>query len=186
MRNYVLAGLPLMVFLGIAGAVANTLYRESVGGYLPTTIPSALIGQKHPAVNLPPLAGLPMPALDESVFENKVVVLNIFASWCVPCRQEHPALMQLAKDPRVQLVAVNYKDAPEKALAFLEENGNPFAAIGVDDAGRSAMDWGVYGVPETFVIDRSGRITHKHVGPLENDSLSHEINPAIDDALSAG
>jgi cytochrome c biogenesis protein CcmG/thiol:disulfide interchange protein DsbE len=186
MRNYVLAGLTLTVFLGIAGADANTLYRESVEGYSPTTIPSALIGQKHPVANLPPLAGLPTPALDESVFENKVVVLNIFASWCVPCRQEHPALMQLAKDPRVQLVAVNYKDAPEKALAFLEENGNPFAAIGVDNAGRSAMDWGVYGVPETFVIDRSGRITHKHVGPLENDSLSQEINPAIDDALSAG
>ncbi|WP_431323776.1 DsbE family thiol:disulfide interchange protein [Rhizobium sp. YTU87027] len=186
MRNYVVAGLPLIVFLGIAGAVANTLYRESVKGYSPTTIPSALIGQQHPAVNLPPLAGLQTPALDDSVFENQVVVLNIFASWCVPCRQEHPALMQLAKDPRVKLVAVNYKDAPEKALAFLEENGNPFAAIGVDNAGRNAMDWGVYGVPETFVIDRTGRITHRHVGPLDENSLSREINPAIDAAPSFG
>lgn len=186
MRNYVLAGLPLIVFLGIAGAVANTLYRESVEGYSPTAIPSALIGQKHPAVNLPPLPGPPTSALDDSVFENQVVVLNIFASWCVPCRQEHPALMRLAKDPRVKLVAVNYKDAPEKALDFLEENGNPFAAIGVDDAGRSAMDWGVYGVPETFVIDRTGRITHKHVGPLDDDSLLREINPAIEAAFSSG
>ncbi|OWV96075.1 thiol:disulfide interchange protein [Rhizobium sp. R72] len=186
MRNYALAGLPLIVFLGIAGAVANTLYRESVEGYAPATIPSALIGQKHPAVDLPPLAGLQTPALNESVFEDQVIVLNIFASWCVPCRQEHPTLMQLSRDPRIKLVGVNYKDAPKTALAFLEDKGNPFAAIGVDDAGRNAMDWGVYGVPETFVIDRSGRITQKHVGPLDENSLLQEINPAIDAALSSG
>jgi cytochrome c biogenesis protein CcmG/thiol:disulfide interchange protein DsbE len=185
MRQYLFAGIPLLVFLGIASAAATTLYRESRQGYSPATIPSALIGLRHPTVNLPPLAGVQTPALNDRALDNRVVVLNIFASWCVPCRQEHPALMELAKDSRVKLVAINYKDTPEKALAFLGENGNPFAAIGVDTAGRSAIDWGVYGVPETFVIDHAGRITLKHVGPLDTKVLSREINPAIDAAFTS-
>ena len=183
MRHYLFAGVPLIVFLGIAAAVTNTLYRESAYGYSPSAIPSALIGQNHPSLDMPPLAGIQTPALNDRIIKGQVVVLNVFASWCVPCRLEHPALMELGKDTRIKLVAINYKDAPEKALAFIEENGNPFSAIGVDQSGRRAIDWGVYGIPETFIIDRHGRITHKHVGPLDERNLSG-ITQAIESALA--
>lgn len=185
MRRYAFAAIPLVAFLGIAGAVANTLYRESVDGYSPAAIPSALAGRRHPAVDLAPLAGLQAPGLNDHTVDGHIAIVNIFASWCVPCRLEHPALMKLAKDSRIKLVGINYKDAPQKAAAFLQENGNPFAAIGIDTTGRSSIDWGVYGVPETFVIDRAGRIILRHVGPIDEKSLATDILPALEKIIAA-
>jgi cytochrome c biogenesis protein CcmG/thiol:disulfide interchange protein DsbE len=100
-----------------------------------------------------------------------VTIVNVWASWCAPCRQEHPLLMDLAKDPSVRVVGVNYKDNPENARRFLGQLGNPFAVVGVDPSGRAAIDWGVYGVPETFVVGPDGTVRHKHIGPLTPDSL---------------
>lgn len=185
MRRYVLTAIPLVAFLGIAGAVANTLYRESAGGYSPAAIPSALMGRRHPAVDLAPLAGLQAPGLNDQTLDGHIAIVNIFASWCVPCRLEHPALMELAKNSRVKLVGINYKDAPEKALAFLQESGNPFAAVGADATGKSSIDWGVYGVPETFLIDRDGRIVLRHVGPIDDKTLATEILPALEEIKAA-
>ncbi|NKN00682.1 DsbE family thiol:disulfide interchange protein [Rhizobium leguminosarum] len=184
MRRYALAAIPLVAFLGMAGAVAITLYRESVDGYSPAAIPSALAGRRHPAIHLAPLAGLQTPGLDDQTLDGHIAVVNIFASWCVPCRLEHPALMELAKDSRIKLVGINYKDAPEKALAFLQQNGNPFAAIGIDTTGRSSIDWGVYGVPETFVVDRAGRILLRHVGPIDEKRLTTDILPALEEIIA--
>ncbi|MDR9808759.1 DsbE family thiol:disulfide interchange protein [Rhizobium hidalgonense] len=185
MRRYALAGVPLFIFLGFAVAVGNMLYHEAADGYSPATLPSALIGHRHPSVNLPPLAGLGKPGLTDSGLAGSLTVVNIFASWCIPCRQEHPTLMKLAQDRRVKLVAINYKDDPRQSLAFLGKNGNPFAAVGIDLDGRNSIDWGVYGVPETFVIDPSGRIVARHVGPLDENSLLREIVPAVVAAMTS-
>jgi cytochrome c biogenesis protein CcmG/thiol:disulfide interchange protein DsbE len=110
-------------------------------------------------------------------------VVNVFASWCGPCRLEHPQLLELAGDDRIRLVGINYKDVTANAVRFLDELGNPYAAIGVDDRGRAAIDWGVYGVPETFIVDADGVIRYKHIGPIDADALDSTIRPAIDAVL---
>lgn len=127
---------------------------------------SALIGRPAPATQLPPLEGTDLPGIDSARFAGRVTVLNVFASWCAPCRDEHPVLVGLSKDDRYVMAGLNYKDKPENARRFLGDLGNPYAAIGIDEAGRTAIDWGVYGVPETFVIGKDGRIAYKHVGPV--------------------
>ena len=111
-----------------------------------------------------------LPGLDSKQFAGKVTLVNVFASWCAPCREEHPVLLALSQDKRFVMAALNYKDQPENARRFLGDLGNPFQAIGVDEAGRTAIDWGVYGVPETFVIGKDGKIAYKHVGPLTAES----------------
>jgi cytochrome c biogenesis protein CcmG/thiol:disulfide interchange protein DsbE len=183
-RRVLLAGLPLLCFLGFAWSAGTMLRKEAVDGYRPSTLPSALIGQSHPTVNLPLLTGLGRPGLTEEGFRNGVTVVNVFSSWCVPCRQEHRALMSLAQHPRIKLLGINYKDDPEDALKFLAQHGNPFDAVGVDETGRNAIDWGVYGVPETFVVDTKRRIVLKHVGPLDDRALHDELGPAIEAALA--
>ena len=120
-----------------------------------------------------------------SLFKGKVTVLNVWASWCAPCREEHPLLLGLSRDDRFDLVGLNYKDPPDNAQKFLADFGNPFSAIGVDPDGRAAIDWGVYGVPETFVIGKDGKIAFKHVGPLTMDSVKAELLPEIEKALAA-
>jgi cytochrome c biogenesis protein CcmG, thiol:disulfide interchange protein DsbE len=138
----------------------------------PSRVPSALIGRPVPSFTLEPLAGLtqdgrPLPGLAEADLKSgAVTVVNVWASWCGPCRQEHPLLMELAKDPSIRVVGINYKDSPENARRFLGTFGNPFAAVGVDPNGRAAIDWGVYGVPESFIVGPDGTIRHKQVGPL--------------------
>ncbi|QWW70815.1 DsbE family thiol:disulfide interchange protein [Rhizobium sp. WYJ-E13] len=186
MRRYLLAAVPLLVFVAVAGAAGRMLYREAAEGYSPSALPSALIGHAHPAIDLPPLAGLQSPGLQDSGLSGQVAIVNVFASWCIPCRQEHSALMRLSKDPRIKLIGINYKDDSSNALAFLRDNGNPYAAVGVDPTGREAIDWGVYGVPETFVIGRNGRILFKQVGPLDEKTLSTDLGPALDRALATG
>jgi cytochrome c biogenesis protein CcmG/thiol:disulfide interchange protein DsbE len=174
--------LPLAIFL----ALAAVFMAQLMSGRDESVIPSALIGEAAPATTLPPLEGTSLPGLDSRDFAGKVTVVNVWASWCVPCRDEHPHLMQLAGDPRFTLAGMNYKDRPENARRFLGELGNPFAAIGVDASGRAGIDWGVYGVPETYIVGRDGRIAWKHVGPFDERSIREELMPELEKVLAGG
>jgi cytochrome c biogenesis protein CcmG/thiol:disulfide interchange protein DsbE len=180
-RRRLILLLPLATFLGLAAIFLVQL----LSGRDISEVPSALIGHPAPVTSLPPLEGGSLPGLDSREFAGKVTLLNVFASWCAPCREEHPVLLALAQDKRYALVALNYKDKPENARRFLGDLGNPFSAIGVDEAGRTAIDWGVYGVPETFVVGKDGRIAYKHVGPLTPDSVRDELLPQVEKALAA-
>jgi cytochrome c biogenesis protein CcmG, thiol:disulfide interchange protein DsbE len=142
-----------------------------------TVLPSALIDKLAPDFSLPPLAG-DGAGFSSADLTGKVSLVNIFASWCVPCRAEHPVLNALSQSKRVAIYGINYKDKPEAARAWLAELGNPYLRIGADD-GRVGIEWGVYGVPETFVVDRQARIRYKHVGPLTRDGLERKILPLI-------
>jgi len=173
--------LPLLVFLALAGVFLMQL----LSGRDTATVPSALIGQQAPRTVLPPLEGVALPGLDTAAFGGQVALVNVWASWCAPCREEHPVLMALSGDKRFVIAGLNYKDKPENARRFLGDLGNPYAAIGVDTAGRAAIDWGVYGVPETFLIGKDGRILIKHVGPLTADSAQVMLLPEIEKALAA-
>lgn len=185
MRRKVLVALPLILFLALA---ALFLYRLGAGD--PSRIPSALIGREAPQTGLPPVAGLvqdgkPLPGIDPADFKGNVTLVNVWASWCVPCHDEVPQLEELAKDKRIRLVGINYKDQPDNARRFIGRYGNPFAAVGSDPNGRAAIEWGVYGVPETFVVGRDGRIAYKLVGPITEQNLKAVVMPAIEKALAA-
>ena len=178
--------LPLVAFLGLT---ALFLFRLNSGDS--SLIPSALIGRPVPQTALPPVAGLKrdggaVPGLEPASFKDAVSVVNVWASWCVPCHDEAPLLMQLAQDSRLRLVGINYKDDADNARRFLGRYGNPFAAAGVDQNGRAAIEWGVYGVPETFVVGRDARIAYKLVGPITPDNLDAVLKPQIEKALAAG
>ena len=177
-----LALLPLLVFAGLAILFAMQL----LSGRDNSTVPSALIGSPAPQTDLPPVEGLGLPGLDSDRFAGKVTLVNVWASWCAPCRQEHPVLMRLSADERITVAGLNYKDRPENARRFLGELGNPYDVVGVDDRGRTAIDWGVYGVPETFLVGRDGTIRFKHVGPLSPEAAAGELMPAIEAALAEG
>jgi len=185
MRRKILVGLPLVLFLALA---ALFLYRLGAGD--PSRVPSALIGREAPQTNLPPVAGLvqdgkPIPGIDPAEFKGNVTLVNVWASWCVPCHDEVPQLEQLSKDQRIRLVGINYKDQPDNARRFIGRYGNPFVAVGSDPNGRAAIEWGVYGVPETFVVGRDGRIAYKLVGPITDQNLKAVLMPAIEKALAA-
>jgi cytochrome c biogenesis protein CcmG/thiol:disulfide interchange protein DsbE len=128
--------------------------------------------------------GQPVPGIVPADFKNAVTVLNVWASWCVPCRDEAPVLLKLAADKRIRLVGINYKDQADNARRFLGRFGNPFAASGADASGRAAIEWGVYGVPETFIVGRDGRIAYKLVGPLTPENLEQVMKPEIEKALA--
>ena len=184
-RRAFLVLLPLIAFIAVAALFYSVLKPD----LNPDLIPSALIGKPAPDFDLPPLDGLtadnqPVPGLKKADLLGHVTLVNIFASWCGPCREEHPALLELAKDKRFRLVAINYKDRPENARLFLEELGNPFAAIGVDARGRTGIDWGVYGVPETFVVGPDGIIRYKLVGVVSEESFAKVLEPTIKKALA--
>lgn len=183
-RRTLIALLPLLIFVALAGVFAVQL----LSGKDNSTIPSALIGKPAPQTDLPPVEGLlrdgvPVPGLNSADFKGKLTLVNVWGSWCVPCRQEHPFLMQIAKDERIRVVGLNYKDEPENARRFLGDLGNPFAAVGADRAGRSAIEWGVYGVPETFLVGPDGKILYKHVGPFTEASVRDDLMPAVEKAL---
>ena len=178
--------LPLIGFGVIAALFLVRLY-----GGDPSKIPSALIGRQAPQTALPALEGLSrdgaeVPGLDPSVFKGKVSLVNVWASWCVPCHDEAPLLTEMAKDKRLQIVGINYKDVPDNARRFLGRYGNPFSAVGVDSNGRGSIEWGVYGVPETFVVGRDGTIVYKLVGPITPQNLDRVLKVEIEKALKAG
>jgi cytochrome c biogenesis protein CcmG, thiol:disulfide interchange protein DsbE len=181
-----LMALPLLAF-----AVLAALFWFRLGSGDPSRIPSALIGHPAPQTALPALEGLvsngrQVPGLNPSVFKGKVSVVNVWASWCVPCHDEAPLLTELGQDSRLQIVGINYKDSPDNARRFLGRYGNPFGIVGVDANGRASIEWGVYGVPETFIVGREGTIVYKLVGPVTPDNLDTVLRAEIDKALKAG
>jgi cytochrome c biogenesis protein CcmG, thiol:disulfide interchange protein DsbE len=185
-RRSFLMALPLILFASLA---ALLWFRLGDGD--PSRIPSALIGHPAPPTALPPIEGLTsngtaVPGLDPAAFKGKVSVVNVWASWCVPCHDEAPLLTELAKDKRFQLVGINYKDAPDNARRFLGRYGNPFAIVGADGNGRAGIEWGVYGVPESFVVGRDGAIAYKLVGPITPENIETVLKAEIDKALKAG
>jgi cytochrome c biogenesis protein CcmG/thiol:disulfide interchange protein DsbE len=184
-RRRLIVLVPLILFLALA---ALFLFRLGAGD--PSKLPSALIGRPAPETNLPPLAGLvrdgvPVPGIAAADFTGHVTLVNVWASWCVPCHDEAPILMQMAQDQRLRIVGINYKDQPDNARRFIGRYGNPFAAVGADSNGRASIEWGVYGVPETFIVGRDGRIAYKLVGPITTDNLERVLKPAIETALAA-
>jgi cytochrome c biogenesis protein CcmG/thiol:disulfide interchange protein DsbE len=183
LRRALLMALPLIMFTGLA-----VLFLFGLHDGDPSRIPSALIGHPAPQTALPPLEGLvsngePIPGLDPATFKGKVSVVNVWASWCVPCHDEAPLLTALGQDKRLQLIGINYKDTAENARRFLGRYGNPFGMVGVDSNGRAAIEWGVYGVPETFVVGREGTIVFKLVGPITSDNIDGVLKAQIDKAL---
>jgi len=184
-RSRLIVVIPLLAFLGLAA-----LFMVRLGTGDPSRIPSALIGHPAPETNLPALPGLErdgkeVPGLDSAAFKGAVTLLNVWASWCVPCRDEAPLLLRLATDRRIRVVGINFKDQPDNARRFLGRYGNPFVANGTDGNGRAAIEWGVYGVPETFVVGRDGRISYKLIGPITPENLERALQPAIERALAA-
>ncbi|HZL29752.1 MAG TPA: DsbE family thiol:disulfide interchange protein [Pseudolabrys sp.] len=182
-RN-ILALLPLILFIGLAA-----LFYFGLGAGDPSKLPSALIGKQAPATDLPPIENLtqdgkPVPGLSNATLEGKISLVNVWASWCVPCHDEVPLLEKLSHDKRIQLVGINYKDAPDNARRFLNRYGNPFAAAGADAKGRTSIDWGVYGVPETFLVGRDGRIAYKLIGPITAENLARVLEPEIEKAVA--
>jgi len=182
-RNFLVA-LPLVGFLALAA-----LFYVGLGAGDPSRLPSALIGKPVPPTELPPVPGLEVngkavPGLTNATFAGSVSVVNVWASWCVPCHDEAPLLEALGKDKRIKLLGINYKDAPDNARRFLNRYGNPFAATGRDENGRTSIDWGVYGVPETFLIGRDGRIAYKLIGPITAENLKTTLMPQIEKALA--
>jgi cytochrome c biogenesis protein CcmG/thiol:disulfide interchange protein DsbE len=176
--------LPVAIFAALAAVFAVGLFSGDA-----SKVPSALIGKPAPSIALPPLEGLqreggPVPSFTMAdLAKGKATIVNVFASWCAPCRVEHPFLVAMADSPavrqgKVALVGFNYKDEAENARRFLGALGNPYSAVGVDRAGRAAIDWGVYGVPETFLIGPDGRILDKHVGPLDGQAASRMLAKA--------
>lgn len=178
---------PLVVFLALA-----TMFGLALTSGDPSKLPSALIGKPAPQTDFAALEGLDPASGVKAGFKasdlrnGRVSVVNFWASWCRPCVEEHPHLVALRdKKPDVGLFGVNYKDAPDAARRFLGRYGNPFTAVGVDSTGRNAIEWGVYGMPETFVIDGEGRIAFKHVGPVTAESLEKVLIPAIERAKAS-
>lgn len=185
-KRVVVALLPLLIFAALAGIFTWQL----LSGKNMQEIPSALIGRDAPLTDLPPLEGLRLadgalvPGLKGADLKGQVTLVNIWASWCVPCRDEHPQIMKLGQDKRIKVVGLNYKDAPENALAFLNSLGNPYNVVGTDRSGRAGIEWGVYGVPETFIVNREGKIVYKFVGPLSTESLIKQFMPEVEKALT--
>jgi cytochrome c biogenesis protein CcmG, thiol:disulfide interchange protein DsbE len=182
-RNFLVA-LPLVGFLALAA-----LFYVGLGAGDPSRLPSALIGKPVPPTELPPVPGLEVngkavPGLSNATFAGSVSLVNVWASWCVPCHDEAPLLEALGKDKRIKLLGINYKDAPDNARRFLNRYGNPFVATGRDENGRTSIDWGVYGVPETFLIGRDGRIAYKLIGPITAENLRSTLMPQIEKALA--
>lgn len=168
-----LYALPFLAFLVLA-----IVFYRSLNGPPPDVLPSAMIGKAVPAEALPPLDAATQ-GFGPRDLTGHVTVVNVFASWCIPCRAEAPALAQLATDKSIALYGFVYKDKPEAARGFLSEIGNPFARIGLDADGSTAIDWGVYGVPETYVVGRDGSIVYKLVGPITAENLAGALEPEI-------
>ncbi|WP_375600363.1 DsbE family thiol:disulfide interchange protein [Devosia sp. Naph2] len=164
--------LPVVLFGALALLLTWGLWDDD------DSLASPLIGKSVPEFNLPPIEGRQV-GFASSDLKGQVSIVNVWASWCVPCRVEMPLLMELSAKGTVPIYGINFKDDSAEALAFLQELGDPYTQIGADQSGRVAIDWGVYGLPETFVIDAQGRIAYKHVGPFDRKSLEEDILPVV-------
>lgn len=180
-KSAIMRLMPVAVFVLIAAVLG---YGLQVGD--PSKLPSTLIGKPVPQSEFPALEGLvddanaPVPGFTgASLVKDKPTVVNFWASWCAQCIEEHPLINRLASDQDIDVYGVNYKDANDAARRYLGRHGNPYAAVGTDATGRNAIDWGVYGMPETFVVNGKGEIVYKHVGPISDASLAEKILPAI-------
>ena len=171
-RRVGFALLPLLAFLALGAFLLHGLYLA------PGEIPSALIGAKTPQFELPPIPGRP-PWLATADLRGEVTLVNVFASWCTTCRVEHPILMRLKEQGIVTVHGLNYKDEPGAALGWLGRFGDPYAGVGADRNGRVSIDWGVYGVPESFLVDAEGRIVCKQIGAISAQDLENKLLPAI-------
>lgn len=157
--------------IAVVAVVGSFFYWGLTSDRDPSLIPSVLISQPVPAFDLPPVAGMDSPGLSQGDLRGagELVVVNVFASWCLPCRAEHGVLTRMQAERGFKLVGINYKDKPENAARWLAELGNPYAAIGSDENGRAGLEWGLSGVPETFIVDATGVIRHREVGPVVGD-----------------
>jgi cytochrome c biogenesis protein CcmG/thiol:disulfide interchange protein DsbE len=163
---------PLMIFVALAALLGWALTHN------PREIPSALTGKPVPQFSLPPVQGRAL-GLSSADLVGEVSLVNVFASWCVACREEHPLFMQLKAGGVVPIHGLNYKDQPDNATRWLNTLGDPYTRTGADRDGRVAIDWGVYGVPETFVVTKDGRIAHKHIGPITPKEIEQTILPLV-------
>ncbi len=177
--RFVLAFAPLVLLVGLIAVFALNMNRD------PSLVQSVLIDKPVPQFVLPAVAGLDRSGIDSATMAGEVTVLNVFASWCIPCRDEHPFLERIKQQTGARMLGINQKDAPANAVAFLEELGNPFDGVGADSNGRASIDLGVYGVPETFVVNAAGIITYKHIGPIGEHSLP-DVIAAIEKARAPG
>lgn len=171
-RHRIVLLAPLLVFVGIGIFLAIGLTLD------PRRVPSVLIGKPVPEFSLPPVRGRSL-GLSSADLMGEVSLVNVFASWCVACRDEHPVLMQIRRDGIVPVHGLNYKDQPADAARWLDDMGDPYTRTGADIDGRVAIDWGVYGVPETFVIDHQGRIAYKHIGAITPAVWNQTLLPLI-------
>jgi cytochrome c biogenesis protein CcmG/thiol:disulfide interchange protein DsbE len=178
MSRYLRYLVPLAIFLVLAGFLFRGLSLD------PKLVPSPLVGKPMPAFSLARLKD-PAATISDADIRGKVSILNIWATWCVSCRAEHEVLLQLAQSNKANIYGLNYKDERAAALRWLQQLGDPYAANAYDVDGRVGIDWGVYGAPETFIIDRQGIIRHKHVGPLTVEILNEQILPLIDELQSS-
>jgi len=186
-RSVILRLLPVLIFAAVAGFFAMALRSGD-----PSLVPSTMLGREVPKGVFPPIEGLMSNGKPEPGFESadlakgRVSVVNFWASWCVPCVEEHPLIEKLKSTTDVDIYGVNYKDRADAARRFIGRFGNPYTAVGTDLQGRAAIDWGVYGTPETFVVNGKGQIVYKHVGPISEESLKAKLLPAIEKARAEG
>lgn len=178
--------IPVAVFAVLAGLFLYALFAGD-----PSKLPSALIGKQAPALSFPPVEeltdnGKPVPGIEPAdLTTGKPVVVNFWASWCAPCVAEHPLLVALKEKHGATILGINYKDQAANARRFIGRYGNPYKAVGADLNGRNAIEWGVYGMPESFILDGAGRIVYKHVGQITADALEKKIIPALKAAATA-
>lgn len=171
--RYVFFILPLLALGGLVAVFASTIDRDA------SLVRSVLIDRPVPQFSLEAVPDLGVPGFDADTLSGEVTLVNVFASWCLPCRDEHPLLEAVKARTGVRLFGINHSDAPENARAFLAELGNPYDAVGADRDRRVSIDWGVYGVPETFIVNAQGIITYKHVGPLTEEAVATSLLPAL-------
>lgn len=173
LRRRLLLAMPVIGFAGLAAVFAWGISRD------PNELPSALIGKEVPRFDLPSVEGRTLGLASKDLY-GEVSLVNVFASWCVACRAEHPLFIRLARNKSVPIHGLNYKDRPQDAAQWLNTLGDPYTRTGADRDGRVAIDWGVYGVPETFVVGSDGRIAHKHIGPITEQALRETILPLVE------
>ena len=173
--------IPAALFLVLGAGFVYALVAIQSGKKNPSAVPSALIGKPAPEFALPAPSGFAQ-GLSTADLKSKVTILNVFASWCPPCHAEHPLLLELAKESKggaFQLVGLNWKDKDEKLAAWFKEAGDPFSRIGADRTGRIGIEWGVYGAPETYVLDRDAKVVYRYAGPLTKELIRDEIRPLL-------